>query len=284
MSQGGRRFGYRRRIGAPGRGHGGCDVSGQGMSARFEDGQPLLEPAGRRPVLAGPADHLRRRRGAAFGQPALRRDQARQRADQLVGADPQGGLGPFQLRMSLLHVAALQVHVGQRDAHGRGDVLGHAVADAPHHLDDLVGMPGGAGQLALQGLRQGEIPQAVGALISRFRYTGGQAFGEVSHRRIEAAGPEFYRSTARQQLHGEFGMPGVHLLGQLSGQDFRSPGCGRGGLEISGPAGQRQPDQRGGQPGRDLVASGKPLQDAFRGGQRGGTACLAHRIGQPRRG
>jgi hypothetical protein len=38
---------------------------------------------------------------------------------------------------------------------------------------------------------------------------------------------------------------------------------------IAAWAGHSQPDLRGGQPGRDFVGSGKALQDAFRGLERG---------------
>jgi len=47
MSKGGRGFGPGLRIGAPGGRHRGRDVCGQRIGARFEDGQALLQPAGR---------------------------------------------------------------------------------------------------------------------------------------------------------------------------------------------------------------------------------------------
>ena len=51
MSEGGRSLGYRLRIGSFGGRDGGRDVAGQDMGPRLQDGQPQVEPAGRRPVL-----------------------------------------------------------------------------------------------------------------------------------------------------------------------------------------------------------------------------------------
>jgi hypothetical protein len=97
-----------------------------------------------------------------------------------------------------------------------------------------------------------------------------------------ATGPQFHDSAARQHLHSNFRMPGVYFLGQSFDQGFCSPGGCGGGLKIPGTTGKRQPDQRRGEPGRDVVVGKTTFEDALGRGQRG-EAGLPDRVGEPRR-
>ncbi len=69
------------RVGPHGYADGGRDVPGHGMSSRFEQPQPLIEPAGRRPAVLRAGDHLRSRLGTAFGQAVARYHEAGGGAD-----------------------------------------------------------------------------------------------------------------------------------------------------------------------------------------------------------
>ncbi len=108
---------------------------------------------------------------------------------------------------------------------------------------------------------------AISTLACSFRAGGLNARLEGGRRRVEMARPEFQRSTARQHLHANLLMPGVHFLRQLPKQGLRLPGRGSGCLEISRAAAKCQPDQRRSQPGRDFVVGGKALEDTLRSGE-----------------
>ena len=239
----------------------GC--SPRRVRPRFEECQPLLEPAGGRPALPCAADQLGGRRRVALGQAAPRRDHAGHRVDQLVRADPQGGIGLLQLAMRLPQFVPFQVHGRERDAHGRGDVLGEPVAAA---LGGRAASP--ASSTARLSRPAGPPParDARGSRPARTPCPGSAAAARPPRTwrpprrgdRPAAPGP-----AGRQHLRANPGMAGQQARRQLPEQGLRTSGRSRRGIEIPGAAGHGQPDQRRGQPGRDVVVGGKTPQQAL---------------------
>ena len=162
-------------------------------------------------------------------------------------------------------------------------MLGKVVAAAAHCLGCLTGPFNGLAQPAAQDLDQREIPEAGGPLMRGFPGAGGLAFGEASGRRVQAPRPQFHYSAGRQYLDPDLRVLAEYLPGQLTHEGLCVPGRGRGRLELAGAAGQRQPDQRRGQPGGDLVVGGQALQDAL-GDAKRSRARLGPVPGQLRRG
>ena len=97
------------RIGSASRLDRGRDVPGGGVGPRFEQCQPVLEPAGRRPVVPCAADHLRCRPDTAFGQAVARRHEAGRGADQFFRPGPQGGICPIQPVARVVQLVAFQM-------------------------------------------------------------------------------------------------------------------------------------------------------------------------------
>ena len=166
---------------------------------------------------------------------------------------------------------------GRKRHAGRwGDVLGNIIA-VLDRLASLGGVLDGVAQLPSQGFDESQVPKTVEPLARGLRSEDCSARPEGGSGRFETTGPQFHDSAARQCLHSKFRMPGVHFVGQPFEQGFRSPGRGGGFLKIPGTTGQRQPDQRRGEPGRDFVIGRKIRKDRLGCGERG-EACLPYRI------
>ena len=210
------------------------------------------------------------RRGAAFGQAAPRRDQAGHRADQLVRAHPQSGLGQPQLAMHSLYLVTVQMHRCERDARGGG-----TCSASPSLPSSVASRP--PGQLARLGSAvRSEPPRArdtPGSQRARTRLSGARGSDDArlegGDRLIETARPQFGGSAAREHLRPDPGMPCQQAFRELLQQGRRAGGRGGRGIEIPGATRQRQPDQRRAEPGRDFAVRRKGAEDALRRGERG---------------
>ena len=178
------------RIGSPGRVDGGRDVPRGSVSPRFEQTQPVIEPAGGRPAVPCPAGHLRPRPGAAFGQAVACRHEAGHGADQLFRPDSQGGVCPLQPVAGVVQFVALQVdtcqcHLG-RGARGPGE-------PRVRWACGLGGQFGGAAQPSADGFHEGQVSVAVVAFAQA---PGGGGSGrprlEARGRLIEVSRPELH--------------------------------------------------------------------------------------------
>src|SRR5580692_4438846 len=167
--------------------------------------------------------------------------------------------------MCLPQLVAFDMHVCEGNVRGGSGGLSKPVA-AVGRSRCLACQLGGTAQPPAQGLDKGEVPQAVSLREHAIRSGGSGGGGTKGDSRlVETARPEFRYSAAGKDLGANLGMLGDRPFGDLLDQCLRGGGCGCRGIEIGSPAGNGQPDQRGGQPSRNLVVSRKPLEDAFRG-------------------
>jgi hypothetical protein len=96
MSERGGRF-QRGRIGPPRRFDGGPDFPGVGAGARFNQGQPALQPVRRRPAMPGRVDDLHGLSRVISGHGHAGGHETGSRPDHPVRAQAQGGLHLLQL-------------------------------------------------------------------------------------------------------------------------------------------------------------------------------------------
>ncbi len=168
------------RIGSSGRVDGGRDVPRGGVSPRFEQTQPVIEPAGGRPAVPCAADHLRCRPGAAFGQAVARRHEAGRRADQLFRPDSQGGICPLQPVARVVQFVAFEVDKCQRHL---GRAAGRPGEPGVRWVRGLGGQLSGAAQPSAHGFHEGQVSVAV-ATFARAPGGGGGHPGLEARRRL----------------------------------------------------------------------------------------------------
>ena len=229
----------------------------------------LVEPGRNRPPGPCPGDDLRGHRGAALGQGAVRRGQIGHRPDQLVRAHAEGGVRLLEPTARLAQLIAFQVHPGECDeCRGVGVrpagrcSCGHQVA-WPANSAARPSRPRKASTSARsprQSARSSSPAEAASAATPDSRVTG--RLGQLTR-------PQLDGSAAGQHAGPDLRMPGELAARDGADQQLRTGSGRRRRHQVPGAQGSGEADNRGGQPGRDLLIGGKTLQEPVGGIQRG---------------